>query len=125
MQEAAEHFIGTHDFAAFTVTARNQPEKDSLRKIYSITFKEYEQILAITIIGESFLYKMVRRMIGFLVEIGLGRFDSKTLIKSLQSPDRELLYYTAQARGLFLEKVFFDQSYQNYKSDKLPFLISI
>ena len=123
MKECAEAFIGKHDFAAFTVTARNQDVKDTNRLIYRIDFKEYDNILAISICGESFLYKMVRRMVGFMVEAGLGRFSVDDLNDCFENPSRELLYYTAQSKGLFLEKVFFDESHEEYKSSKLPFLI--
>ena len=74
MNEAAKAFIGTHDFSAFR--AQGGPDITPIRTMKSVYVKRAEgdpDLIEITVIGESFLYNMVRIMAGTLVYVGQGK----------------------------------------------------
>ena len=110
----AESIRGTHDFAAFrsshdarTVTVRTitrvavEPESDP-------------RILGIVIEGESFLYNMVRILVGTLMYVARGTLERGTIARALESgssgavsrPElRRMAGTTAPAHGLTLEAI--------------------
>lgn len=103
MKAAATCFIGAHDFTAFSnAKSRN---KSMIRTIYSIEIISEEGMLGIRISGDGFLYNMVRKMIGVLIEIGLGRLPITEVSELLKEGDRSRLTVLAEACGLFLEKI--------------------
>ena len=106
MQHAAKHLVGKHDFTSF-MSLGNKPI-DTVREIYSFTvIKENENII-FTVTANGYLYNMVRIMIGTLVEIGASRMDKDEIPKILQSKDRSKAGDTLAAKGLFLDKVFYE-----------------
>jgi tRNA pseudouridine38-40 synthase len=62
----------------------------------------------ITIRADAFLRHMVRNIVGTLVEIGRGRMKSGDIREILAALDRRRAGPTAPARGLFLERIFYD-----------------
>jgi tRNA pseudouridine38-40 synthase len=122
MQTAAEGLIGEHDFTAFSVTSRGQHVESFIRTICQIKISAVEKFIVISVSGDGFLYKMVRRIIGFLVAVGRGRpIDKADVI--LKSRNRNSGFDTAPPQGLYLEKVFYDDDdMAGYTSLKLPFL---
>lgn len=105
MEEAAEYFLGSHDFTAFT-NAKSK-KKSMVREIYSITIDESAGFIDIRVCGNGFLYNMVRRMVGTLIEIGLGRLDANSILSILESKERSQTGYIADACGLYLEYISF------------------
>ncbi len=104
MQKAADFLIGEHNFAAFC-NQKLEPE-EGVRKIDSITIETLpENRLQIAVIGNRFLYKMVRTLVGTLVYIGAGKIPLEELPLILQSRDRTKAGMTAPAKGLFLQQV--------------------
>jgi len=55
------------------------------------------------------LWKQVRRMTGFLAEVGRGRWAPGKAKDFIEKPSRDLAQYTAPPSGLFLEKVIYPQ----------------
>ena len=53
------------------------------------------------------MYKMVRMLVGALVDAGTGRLSKSDIEKILASKKRGNYFQAAPARGLFLEKVFY------------------
>lgn len=105
MRAAAEILVGKHDFAAFTANPQREIE-GTVKTITAITIKRTrEGDVTIAVIGEGFLYKMVRSIAGFLLRVGIGELkpeDAKRLLKAAQRT-REVP--TAKALGLFLWRV--------------------
>ncbi|MDR2182544.1 MAG: tRNA pseudouridine(38-40) synthase TruA, partial [Clostridiales bacterium] len=64
MADAARHFIGKHDFAAFC--ASGSIVKSTIRTIYALDVAKNGDIVEITISGGGFLYNMVRIIAGTL-----------------------------------------------------------
>lgn len=103
MQLAAGQFIGTHDFSAFS----NEPSDHPLREITDITMTKEGVELFITVTGNSFLYKMVRNIVGTLVDVGTGKRENVKAI--LESRDRREAGVCAPAHGLTLSEVFYEK----------------
>lgn len=123
METAARQMLGELDFAAFTVKLANQDIKSTMRCLNSITFREYGPILAVTIVGSSFLYKMVRCIIGCLMEVGRGNISPDAVAQMITSGSRgDIAFKTAPPQGLFLERVFFEESGLDYEPETLPYL---
>lgn len=103
MQKAARLLIGTHDFTSFTTLAYDNP----IRTLKHIGIKPLqENRYLISIVGDRFLYKMVRNLVGTLVHIGQEKILLPDLPHILRSQDRRLAGVTAPAHGLFLKRVF-------------------
>ena len=103
MKEAAQNFIGEHDFTAFS-NAKSK-KKSMVREIYSIDIEENNGIIQIRVCGKGFLYNMVRRIVGTLIKVGLGELDTKKISGIIKSKERKQAGYIADACGLYLEKI--------------------
>jgi tRNA pseudouridine38-40 synthase len=112
MNQTLGVFQGFHDFASF---ADKRMEKDSSTKvnIEGLWLKEFDDIIAVRIVGSHFLWKMVRRIVGVTAEVGRGNFTKRDVEKMLNSYSEIPARFTAPPSGLFLEKVL-------YEGDKLP-----
>jgi len=104
MQEAISHLLGERDFAAFTNAGETR--EDTVRHLEKITI-EGEDTLCFTIQGKSFLYKMVRNLVGTLLYVGSGKISLSELPEMIAAGDRKRTGITAPAHGLFLEKVLY------------------
>lgn len=105
MNEAAQAFLGTHDFTTFT-NAKSK-KKSMERTIEKIDIQKEGHMLTIRITGDGFLHNMVRKMVGMLVEVGQGELSPADVVKSLEAKDRSHNSPLAPAQGLFLEKVHY------------------
>lgn len=103
IRKACPYFIGEHDFTAYSNAKTNK--KDKVRKIYSLDVEEAEGFIQIRVQGDGFLYNMVRKMIGTLIEIGLGEKDPEEIRTILLSKERIQTGGMADAGGLYLEKI--------------------
>jgi len=83
---------------------------------------EVGSIILIRITASHFLWKMVRRMVGLLVEIGRGKKNEKDLLFYLNNKSTDPAKYTAPPSGLFLESVLYNKE---INSRKLLPIISI
>ena len=72
-------------------------------------------------IGDGFLYKMVRSMVGVLAEIGRNRLPPEIVPELLEARNRSCARDTAPAAGLFLMKVFYENNaWDHYQMRSLP-----
>lgn len=100
MQEAASYLVGEHDFKSFA-TAKLEVE-NTVREIYSLTVEEVGDMIVIRVIGNGFLYNMVRIIAGTLMQIGMKNLDPAIVQAILKGCDRSLAGPTAPAKGLTL-----------------------
>lgn len=102
MREAAKYLIGEHDFASFCSV--NSQALTTVRTVRSIDIwkDEATSIITIRIIGDGFLYNMVRIIAGTLLEIGGGKYPPEKMRDILAACDRAAAGPTAPARGLTL-----------------------
>ncbi len=68
---------------------------------------QIKDMIKVTVKANAFLYRMVRNMVGTLIEVGLSNTEAKEVKEILKSKDRGKAGPTAAAKGLFLEKVFY------------------
>jgi len=106
MEAATEFFIGEHDFQAFGNAANPKP-KDTIRTVHRLDIIPCGDELRFEVEGNHFLYKMVRNLVGTLVDIGAGKLLLDEAKKLIASKDRTLAGVTAPAHGLLLKKVLY------------------
>lgn len=106
MERASKLFIGMHDYISFA--DQDDLEKSTKVLIEDVQLKAEGDLILIRIIGSHFLWKMVRRMVGVLVEIGRGKLSEKDLKYFLEHESPTPAKYTAPPSGLFLEYVTYE-----------------
>jgi tRNA pseudouridine38-40 synthase len=105
MKEAAECFLGKHDFSAFQATG--SAAKTSVRTITGITIENNNNLIELNITGDGFLYNMVRIITGTLIDVGLGRTPVNSVARIIENGDRRAAGRTAPPQGLYLVEVFY------------------
>lgn len=106
MKEAIKCLIGEHDFRAFVT---GEKEKDNcVRIIYNIEFEVVNDILKITFVGNGFLRKMIRNIVGALILIGNGDKPVNYIKEILLTKERMGNLKCVFAGGLYLEEVNYD-----------------
>ena len=100
MHSAAQDLVGEHDFKAFA--SSGSTVKDTVRKIYSINVTRLGTRVIIDVIGNGFLYNMVRIIVGTLLDIGSGKLDMCVIKNMLETKDRTLGGRTVGPEGLYL-----------------------
>ena len=117
---AAARLVGTHDYSSFVVERSMIDE--AVRTIYRIDVREIGKFCCVTFVGNGFLYKMIRCMMGTLEAAGAGKLSPDDVTKILEAKDRTAAPETAPAKGLFLMKVFYDPAeLENYAPEGVPF----
>jgi len=106
MAEGAALFVGRHDFRSFTDA---DPEAGSTRvELEGVDVAAAGELILVRVRGSHFLWKMVRRMVGVLAEVGRGALVSTDISRLLTRHSREVARLTAPPSGLFLERVFYE-----------------
>src|SRR5262249_30095520 len=113
MRAAAKAFIGMRDFQSFSVSAADASDEETearsstLVLIERLEIVEEGELILVGIEGSHFLWKMVRRMIGVLVEVGRKRLDQAAAASFLSEPSDRPASLTAPPSGLFLDRVYY------------------
>lgn len=107
MQHAAQYFVGEHDFKSFC-SAHTQVDV-TVRTIESLTVTKDQDIITIRVIGNGFLYNMVRILAGTLMQVGMGEKQPEDMEKILAACDRAAAGPTAPAHGLTMVGISFLQ----------------
>lgn len=106
MELAAANFIGTHDFTSFCNKDSHHRYSSYERTLQELNIKKMEgQRVMIQVKGKSFLYKMVRNLVGTLAYVGSGKIAATSVKDILQQKDRRNAGPTAPAHGLFLHQI--------------------
>ena len=120
MEEAAQEFLGVHDFAAFQNAGTEV--KSTIRCLDAIDCgpgqTRMERVWTIT--GPGFLKQMVRNIMGCLVAVGKGTATARTVRVLLSGKDRRLAPATAPACGLCLENMAFGERTRELFVDQNP-----
>lgn len=75
MQIASEYMVGTHNFLNFS----KRSERNPIRTVESINISKNGQTIIVDVVGQSFLWKMVRKMIMVLYQCGKGEIDPERI----------------------------------------------
>lgn len=103
MRQAAKLIVGTHDFTSFC-SARSDVE-DKVRTVYILEISEDKDELVFRVVGNGFLYNMVRIIVGTLLEVGQGKINVNEINCLLEAKSRIYTGKTAPGHGLYLWKV--------------------
>lgn len=105
MRQAASGLVGHHDFQTFSDD--DPTEKSTEVSVETLDIHEDGDLLVVHIEASHFIWKMVRRIVGVLVEVGAGRLTPAQAIGFLQARSPIPARVTAPASGLFLERVYY------------------
>ncbi|MFH1784154.1 MAG: tRNA pseudouridine(38-40) synthase TruA [bacterium] len=103
MRKGAGYLIGRHDFTSFA--SSGSEVKDPRCKIIRIDIKKRPNIITFDIEADYFLYKMVRNIVGTLLEVGRGKIKPSSVKSILGAKDRRKAGPNIPARGLCLMSV--------------------
>lgn len=108
MQRAASCLMGVHDFATFGRPPQGESTiREVLRSELGLLSQPdpETQIVRYTIEANAFLYRMVRRIVGALAQVGGGKLSPEAFEAALYVADETCLHDLASARGLCLARV--------------------
>ncbi len=105
LNDTAVYLVGIHDFSAFG--SAPQPGGSTIRQVFASAWQMVEQDLVFEIVGNAFLYHMVRRLVSFQVEIGQEKRHPQDLQDILGGEQIELVQGLAPAQGLVLSEVIY------------------
>lgn len=110
MHEAAQFWLGTHDFSSFR--GAGCQSKSPVRAVKKISVERRGDLVIIDIIADAFLYHMVRNMVGALIQIGSGRQTMAWAQQVLEAKCRTKASITAAPQGLYLAAVLYPEQLQ-------------
>jgi tRNA pseudouridine38-40 synthase len=112
MQRAAPLLQGKHDFRSFQTAG--SARRSTIRHVTELTLNWEPhlegQLITLEIEADGFLYRMVRNIVGSLVEIGRGRQTVEWLGEALKACDRRRAGVTAPPQGLYLVSVRYPET---------------
>jgi len=102
MRAAARSLIGEHDFAAFGQATTGE---STVRTLHRLEVRSDLPWITVDLEADGFLYRMVRSVVGTLLEVGRGRIPPERVAGILESRDRSQAEATAPPHGLCLMRV--------------------
>jgi tRNA pseudouridine38-40 synthase len=105
IQECTPMFEGRHDFWSFT--ERPLEQGSTIVVVEKAQVVRQADLILIRLVASHFLWKMVRRLVGTLVQVGTGKIDPAKARKLLSAHTVETGPWTAPSAGLFLERVLY------------------
>jgi tRNA pseudouridine38-40 synthase len=113
MSQAAAAIAGRHDFAAFSERDVKRDGQSTIVVVESAEVATAEHLILFRITASHFLWKMVRRLVGSLVEVGRGNAGVDDFARLIEQPSSKTRLdparVTAPPSGLFLESVAYRQ----------------
>jgi len=106
MRDAASIFVGEHDFASFA--NGDYPTERRVKRIFRLKIKKIPHVssgLVVRVAGNGFLHRMVRRIVGALVDVGRKKLTKEELQKILADDSLRSTYTIAPASGLYLARI--------------------
>lgn len=102
MRAEAKALIGRKDFRSFQASDPLRKERDTVRTVKALTIKKQGDYIHVDITADGFLYKMVRNIVGTLLEAGSGRLPKGSIRQILAKKNRVFAATTAKPYGLTL-----------------------
>ena len=103
MQKSLNYLLGEHDFSSFKSSSTLNPSKVCV--LYETKVSRVDDIVRIDIIGNRFLYNMVRSIVGTLLEIEGHNLSPEHMKYVLEAKDRRVAGQNVSPYGLTLVNV--------------------
>ena len=103
MRRAAEDLKGRHDYTSFA--DRVEEVREPRVRVFEASLRQSDWLTSIVLEADHFLPRMARRVVGVLVQIGLGNLPQEAVRRFLAERVDDPAAWTAPASGLFLERV--------------------
>lgn len=103
VQKSLDYLLGEHDFSSFKSSGTLNPS--TVCTIYEAKASKIEDKIIIDIVGNRFLYNMVRTIVGTLLEIEGHKLQPEHMKKVLEAKDRRKAGMTVSPYGLTLIEV--------------------
>lgn len=105
MGRAAVGLSGRHDFASF---CRHRPGAGTEREVLESEWRVENDLVVYHVRARAFCHQMVRSMVGFCVDVGLGRASAESVGEVIDARDRQMVGTVAPPHGLVLWEVGFE-----------------
>lgn len=103
MHEAAQVFVGKHDFSSFRAA---ECQADSpVKTLDEMTVSQEGELISVRVRARSFLHHQVRNFVGTLKFVGEGKWTAADVKRALEARDRSVAGPTAPPDGLYLTHV--------------------
>ena len=113
MSGAAEALIGRHNFIAFRAKDKSRPDESPIVVVEDAGIEAEGDLIVFRITASHFVWRMVRRVVGALVKLGLGEIakeDFSRLLEGKTDSKLDVAAWTAPASGLFLDRVVYPET---------------
>lgn len=100
MKQATTYIVGEHDFKSFCSTRTRITE--TVRTIYELEVSKVDEVISVRIVGNGFLYNMVRIIVGTLIKVGLGIYPPEHVKEIMEMKNRVVAGHKVPAKGLTL-----------------------
>lgn len=104
LNRAAQAYVGSHDFTSFC-TLDSRERGDMVRTVKAFSVTRSGSLVTMKVEADGFLYNMVRIMVGTLLRIQQGKLSVDSIPEIIEKKDRHYAGPTAQACGLYLNRV--------------------
>lgn len=108
MAQAAQMLPGRHTFVCFRAVDPARPKESTIVVVDSASIHDDGDMILFRIEASHFLWRMVRRIVGVLVQLGkheIALSDFERLLAGKCDPTLDVAAWTAPSAGLFLESV--------------------
>ena len=112
LRDCSQKLVGTHNFVRLSANRGDMPEakrralpEKTTRTISRVEVQETDELLLLEVEVDGFLYKIVRMMVGSLIQVARGRASSQWFSDLLAHADGPQTHQTAPACGLYLTQV--------------------
>ncbi len=108
LKQGAKKFLGVHDFTSFANEAdEGSAAKDPVRTLYRLDIVPEKGGIRLEFEGDGFLYKMVRNIVGTLIEVAREKRTVESIDELFAAKDRRQAGMAAPPQGLFLVQVHY------------------
>jgi len=116
MNAAAQQLVGIHDFANFVI----ETDGPVTRRLTDCVCWRQGDLVHIRVSANAFAKRMVRRIAGALVQVGLGRWSVKDFQAIVDRAGESPVAPSAPAAGLFLTEIEYGDRYDPFQSTGQP-----
>lgn len=108
IRKASQNFVGTHDFKSFC--SIDSDKINTIRTIHRFHLEVNGDSIIMLVKGDGFLYNMIRIIVGTLLWVNEGKIKEGELTDIIKAKNRIYAGKTAQAHGLYLNRVYYDET---------------